>query len=63
MMPTDLPISFSRAIAAPPTSVGSLRPIWLLVVWTILMFSIGAFADPKATMEVPTGVLLLAVTF
>jgi hypothetical protein len=53
MMPTALPISYSVAIAAPPTLIGSLRPVWLLVAWTILMFSLGALADPDAKTAVP----------
>jgi len=62
-MPTTLPISYSGATAAPPTGIGSLRPVWLLVAWVILMFSIGALADPNAMSEAPTDWSRLAVTF
>lgn len=62
-MPTALPISYSAAIAAPPTLTGSLRPVWLLVAWTILMFSIGAFADPDAKTAVPDDPFQLLMAF
>lgn len=62
-MPTALPISYVGAIVAPPTLIGSLRPVWLLVVWTVLMLSIGAFADPGVKTEMPDDPLQLLMAF
>ncbi len=62
-MPTALPISYSGAIVAPPTLTGSLRPVWLLIAWTTLMFAMGAFADPSAKIAVPDDPFQLLVTF
>ena len=33
-MPTALPILYFVEIASPPKPIGSLRPVWLIVVWT-----------------------------
>jgi hypothetical protein len=62
-MPTALPISYVGALVGPPTLSGSLRPVWLLVAWTVLMFSLGAFADPGARTEVPDDPFQLLMAF
>jgi hypothetical protein len=47
-MPTALPTSYSVVIAGAPQRTGSLRPVWLLVTWALVMLLMGAFANPDA---------------
>jgi hypothetical protein len=47
-MLTALPISYSAEIVVPPKPTGSLRPVWLIVIWALVMLLMGAFANPDA---------------
>jgi hypothetical protein len=47
-MPTALPIPYCVAIAGAPERAGSLRPVWLLVTWALVMLLMGALANPDA---------------
>jgi hypothetical protein len=45
-VPTAIPISHAAKIAAPARSIGSLRPVWLIVIWVLVMLLMGAVANP-----------------
>jgi hypothetical protein len=47
-MPTALPIPYATKIVGPPKFTDSLRPVWLIVIWAIVMFWLGTFADKAA---------------
>lgn len=50
-MPTALPMTYSAAIIVPPKAFGSLRPVWLIVIWAMVMLSLGALANPHTETE------------
>ncbi len=45
-MPTALPISHAAKITVPARPIGSLRPVWLIVIWALVMLLMGAVANP-----------------
>ena len=61
-MTAALPISYSAEIACPPKPIFSLRPVWLIVTWTLVMLLIGAFANPD-TVTGPVDPLQLLMVF
>jgi hypothetical protein len=61
-MPTALPISYSAEIGVPPKATGSLRPVWLIVIWALVMLLMGALANPDAETG-PTDPLQLLMAF
>ena len=62
-MPTSLPTTYSGVIVTPTTIVDSLRPIWLLVAWTIVMFSMSTFTDRDVTDSISNDPSQLAMPF
>jgi len=61
-MPTALPVLYSAEIASPPKPIGSLRPVWLIAIWALIMLLMEAFANPDAGTG-PTDPLQLLLFF
>jgi hypothetical protein len=55
-------MTYSTTIVAPPRASGSLRPVWLIVIWAMVMLSLGAVANPN-TETGPVDPLQLLMIF
>jgi hypothetical protein len=61
-MPTALPIPYSAEIVAPSKTIGSLRPIWLIIIFVLVMLLMGVFAN-RDTETGPADPLQLLMLF
>ncbi len=60
-MPTALPMTYSAAIIAPPKPIGSLRPVWFIIVWAMVMLLLGALANPDVETSAVDPLQLLMI--
>jgi hypothetical protein len=46
IMPTTLPSSYCTKIAVPPKATGRRRPVWFIVIWTLVVLLLGSVGNP-----------------